>query len=214
MNPIEFMHQEFSSRSWEDQVKSFITSLDCSDNIIWHRKREYKKVNEELVSLGYYVKYHYGEDESISFKLNKDEGKADGWVFKNGKEIEAVQIAIAFYEQEEADIDRRILDGEGVVVSGWVGERLSLLVDRVEKRISKKTNMNYPDIDTLVIGLRGWFVKRLNTEYLDLKVSTLRRIEPYLSRSEFKQAVIVDTDFVGNGECLIIPNKAIHSTSG
>ena len=208
------MHQEFSSRSWEDQVKSFITSLDCSDNIIWHRKREYKKVNEELVSLGYYVKYHYGEDESISFKLNKDEGKADGWVFKNGKEIEAVQIAIAFYEQEEADIDRRILDGEGVVVSGWVGERLSLLVDRVEKRISKKTNMNYPDIDTLVIGLRGWFVKRLNTEYLDLKVSTLRRIEPYLSRSEFKQAVIVDTDFVGNGECLIILNKAIHSTSG
>lgn len=195
-------------------MKLFIEEIDCSGNVIWHRKREYKKINEELASLGYYVKYHYGLDDSISFKLNREEGKADGWVLKNGKEIEAVQIAIAFYEQEEATIDRKIMDGEDVDVSGWVGERLSLLENRVEKRISKKTNMNYSDIDTLVIGVRDWFVRRLNSEYLDLRSSTLKKIEPILSRSTFQQVAIVDSDFVGIGECLIVPNKTMHLASG
>ena len=214
MKPIEFTFQEFSSYSWENQVKMFITSLDCSDNIIWYRKREHKKINEELATLGYYVKYHFGEDKNITFRLNREEGKADGWIYRNRKEIESVQIAIAFYEREEADIDRRRMNGEDVVVSGWVGEKLSLLKDRVEKRISKKTNMKYPNIDTLLIGVRRWFVSRINKEYLNLRISTIKVIKPYLSNSEFKQAIIVDSDFVGKGECLIIRNKSIHPTCG
>lgn len=214
MNPNEFTHQEFFGSNWEDQVKSFIETIDCSDNVIWHRKRKFKKINEELATLGYYVKYHYGVDNSISFKLNAKEGKADGWVFKNGREIEIIQIAIAFYEQEEAEVDRRIMEGVDVVVSGWVGDRLSLLENRVEKRILKKTDMNYSNIDTLVIGVRGWFVRRLNSEYLDLKASMLKRVEPILSRSKFKQAAIVDSDYVGIGECVIIPNKSFKLTPG
>lgn len=214
MGSNEFTHQEFSSCSWERQVKSFVEAIDRTDNVIWHKKREYKKINEELATLGYYVKYHYGLDDSISFKLNREEGKADGWVYKNGEEVEAIQIAIAFYEKQEAEIDRRTMEGEDVFVSGWVGERLSLLENRVENRISKKTNMNYSDIDTLVIGVRDWFVRRLNSEYLHLKASTLKRIEPLLSRSTFKQAAIIDSDFVGIGECLVISNKTMRRTHG
>ena len=214
MSPIDFSHQEFSSSSWEEEIKSYIDALNCSDNVIWHRKREHKKINEELATLGYYVKYCFGDEESISFKLNEVEGKADGWIYKNGNEIESVQIAIAFYEKEEADIDRRIMNGEDVVVGGWVGERLSLLKNRIEKRVSTKVSMKYQDVDTLLIGVKDWFVRRLNEEYPEHKSNTLRTIEPILSKSKFKRAVIVDSDFFGKGESLIIPNKAIQPISG
>lgn len=211
LSPVEFTHQVFSGCGWENQVKSFIASLDSSDGVIWHRKREHKKIYEELTSLGYYVKYHYGEDSSISFKLNKKEGKADGWIFKNGKEIESVQIAIAFYDREEADIHYRVMNGEKANISGWVSERLSLLEDRVERRVSKKSNMKYQDIDTLIVGVGDFFVRRLNTDFLDRKVLLQKRIESLLSISNFRHAAIVDSDFVGKGECLIIPNKATQT---
>lgn len=209
LDPFKFTHQVFYSSTWEEKIKTFISSLDCSDNVIWHRKRDCKKINEELATLGYYVKYHFGEGEAVSFKLNEVEGRADGWIYKNGKEIESVQIAIAFYEKEEADIDRIIMNDKDVVVGGWVGERLSLLKDRIERRISKKTNMKYQDIDTLLIGVRDWYVRRINEEYAEHKANTLMSIEPYLLNSKFKQAAIVDSDFVGKGGSLIITNKTI-----
>lgn len=213
MNPFEFTHQVFESSSWEDEVKCYIDSLDCSDTDIWHRKRENKKINEELATLGYYVKYSFGNTNNISFKLNKNEGKIDGWIYENGKKIESIQIAIAFYEEEEAEIDRRTMKGEDIVDGGWVGNRISLLKKRIENRIIKKSNMGYQEIDTLLIGVRDWFVRRIKSKYTELKLKVIDSIKPSIEKSGFKQVVIVDTNFVGNGEHLTIPNKTTHPTS-
>ena len=210
MDTFEFAHQEFSASAWETKLKKFIESLDCSDNIIWHRKREHKKINEELATLGYYVKYQHGENENITFKLNKAQGKADGWIYNQGKQVESVQIAIAYYEQEEADIDKRRMNGEDVVVSGWVGDRIEVLKHRVKKRVTKKTNMSYENIDTLLIGVRGWFVKRINNEYHEQKNSVVCHVESCVPNSKFKQLALVDSDFVGKGELLIIPNIGLN----
>ena len=211
MDAIDFTHQEFCASDWENKLKEFIASLDCSDNIIWHRKREHKKINEELATLGYYVKYKYGKPENITFKLNKDQGKADGWIYDCGKKVETVQIAIAYYEQEEAEIDKRIMNGEDVVEGGWVGDRIEVLKSRIEERTEKKTNMNYEDIDTLLIGLRDWFVKRINNEYHEQKNSVVCNVESCVPNCTFKQIALVDTNYVGKGELLIIPNLALNS---
>lgn len=208
METFEFAHQKFCASGWEAKLKKFIELLDCTDNIIWHRKRKHKKINEELATLGYYVKYRYGEDESITFKLNKTEGKADGWIYKHGAQIESVQIVIAYYEQEEAKLDRRTMNGEDIVVAGWVGDRIELLKDRVEKRVAKKSNMSYQNIDTLLIGVRDWFVRSINNEYQEQKVNVVKYIESCMLNSNFKQFTLVDADFAGKGELLIVPNKA------
>ena len=208
MEAFHFTHQKFCASSWEAKLKEFIELLDCTDNIIWHRKSKHKKINEELATLGYYVKYRYGEDKSITFKLNETQGKADGWIYKHNAQIESVQIAIAYYDYEESKIDERTMNGEDIVVAGWVGDRIELLKDRVEKRITKKLKMPYENIDTLLIGVRDWFVRRINNEYQEQKVKVVKYIESCMPNSIFKQFVLVDTDFVGKGELLILPNKA------
>ncbi len=210
MKALEFTHQKFHASSWETKLKEFIESLDCSDNIIWYKKREHKKINEELSTLGYYVKYRYGVVENISFKLNETEGKADGWIFKNGA-IETIQIAIAYYEKEEDIIDKRTMNGEDAATAGWVEERIRLLKDRIEKRIEKKSNMNYQNIDTLLIGVRDWFVRRINTDFQDHKVNLIKYIESILSSTDFKELALVDADLVGKGELLIVPNKRLKT---
>ena len=208
MEAFKFAHQKFCASSWEAKLKDFIESLDCTDNIIWYRKRKYKKISEELTTLGYYVKYRYGEDEHITFKLNETEGKIDGWIYKHDTQIESIQIAIAYYEHEEADIDRRRMNGEDIVKVGWVGDMIEQLKNRVEKRVAKKSNMSYQNIDTLLIGVRHWFVRSINNEYHEQKLDIVKFIESCMTNTNFKQAVLVDADFVGKGELLIVPNKA------
>ena len=208
MDAIDFAHQEFNAFDWEVKLKEYIESLDCTDNLIWHRKRENKKINEELATLGYYVKYRFGKNKSITFKLNKAQNKADGWIYDHGTQIESVQIAIAYYEKEEADIDKKKMSGEDVVVGGWVGDRIEVLKDRVKERVSKKTNMSYKNIDTLLIGVRNWFVRRINNEYDEQKASVICHVESCAPNSTFKQLALVDSDFMDKGELLIIPNKA------
>ncbi len=204
MTVSKFSHQMFYASNWEDKLKEFIGSIDCTNNQIWHRSRAYKKVNEELASLGYNVKFRYGENRDISFKLNKSEGRTDGWVFDSGEKIESVQIAIAFYESEEAEIDKRLSNGENVVRGGWVYERMNLLKNRVEKRVEKKTNMDYSDIDTLLIGVRDWFVYRIGKEYPELKNDIFEFIESRIANTNFKQCVIIDSDYVGNRDGLVV----------
>ncbi len=152
------------------------------------------------------MKYRYGDDETITFKLNETEGKADGWVYKHGTQIKSVQIAIAYYEKEEANIDRKTMNGEDIVEAGGVGDRLELLKDRVEKRVTKKSNMSYQNIDTLLIGVRDWFVRSINNEYQEQKGNVVKYIESCMLYSNFRQVALVDADFVGKGELLIVPN--------
>lgn len=211
MNAFEFTHQEFFASTWESQLKAFIDSLDCSDNIIWHKKRKHKKINEELATLGYYVKRLYTDGDRTSFRLNKAEGKVDGWIYQQGKQIESVQIAIAYYDKEEAELDRRTMKGENFVESGWVGDKIELLKKRVKFRVSEKSKMNYQDIDTLLIGVRDGFVRQINTKYHDQKVQVVNYIECCLKGSEFKQGAIVDANFIGEGELLIVPNSSDRS---
>jgi hypothetical protein len=214
MEPFEFTHQNFCASSWEAKLKKFIESLDCTDNVIWHRKRKHKKINEELATLGYYVKYRYGENEGITFKLNEIEGKADGWIYEHGSQIESVQIAIAYYDQEEANIDKRTMNGEDIAAAGWVAERIALLKDRVEKRLTKKSNMNYHGIDTLLIGVRDWFIRSINNEYREQKVNVVKYIESVMANSTFKKVALVDADFVGKGELLLFPKEAVSKELG
>jgi hypothetical protein len=105
MDVFEFTHQKFCASNWEEKLKHFIETLNCTDNSIWHRTRKHKKINEELATLGYYVKYRYGKEGSITFSLSETESKVDGWIYRNDAQIESVQIVIAYYEQEEANID-------------------------------------------------------------------------------------------------------------
>lgn len=206
MKTVEFAHQRFCASDWETKLKQFIDALDCSDGVIWHRKREHKKINEELATLGFYVKYKYGKTKDIRFSLNKSEGKADGWIFKDGEAIETIQIAIAHYEQEEAISDRMTMNGEEIVVGGWVADRIKLLYDRVKIRITNKKSMDYHDIDTLLIGVRDWFVRKINTEYPEHKANLVHCMEDNARDTQFKQFAVVDTDFIGEGEVLIVPN--------
>ncbi len=51
----QFAHKHFSKESWEDEVKNLISSLSINDGVLWYKKhRSLKKINEELVTLGYY----------------------------------------------------------------------------------------------------------------------------------------------------------------
>lgn len=212
MKPDEFAHKEFRAETWEYELQTFIDSLDRSDGVIWHRKKEHKKIHEELATLGYYVKYKYAGVEGIKFSLNKLEEKADGWVFQEGEKIESIQIAIAYYEHEDAIIDKRIMEGEDVVLGGWVVDSIKRMSGRVENRVKKKSGMGYLEIDTLLIGVRGWFARNLNTEYQSLKSDVVNHMTSIISETNFKELVVVDADFVGQGELLVVPNQALQPT--
>ncbi|MBF0235805.1 MAG: hypothetical protein HQK65_22630 [Desulfamplus sp.] len=73
--------------------------------------------------------------------------------------------------------------------------------------------MSYENIDTLLIGVRDWFVKKINNEYKEQKNNVICHVKLCLSNSTFKQLALVDSEFVGNGELLIIPNKSMHPYS-
>lgn len=208
MQTFDFVHQTFNASNWESQLKEFIESIKCPDNAIWHRMREYKKINEELSVIGYYVKYRFGEDKAISFKLNDEQGVQDGWIYQNDKLIESVQITIAFYEKEESLRDGSIMNGTYKSKAQWVGDRINQLRDRVLERVKKKSDLNYQNIDTLLIGVReGFFVRGINTEYCIYKDQLVKSIESYIENSIFKQIVLVDSDLAGKGEFLLVQNK-------
>lgn len=214
MEPCEFSHKKFSAESWESELKDYINSIDCSDGIIWHRKREYKKINEELITLGYYVKYKYSGVKNIQFLLNRHEGKVDGWILHKDEKIESIQIVIAYYEHEDAIIDRRIMQGEDIVLSGWIVDAINLISERATNRAKKKADKEYQGIDTLLIGVRGWFARRLNTEHQSLEADFVEQMASIIKETNFKQLVVVDSVPVGRGELLIVPNQALQSTSG
>lgn len=214
METNKFVYQTFQASEWEIKLKDFITSIDCTDNKIWHRKREYKKINEELVVLGYYVKYRFSENKNISFRLNNDEhGKIDGWIYEYDTLLESVQITIAYYEMEEFITDISLMNDDRKhknIESRWVGDKIKQSINRVAKRVKKKSDLNYQNIDTLLIGVRHWFVRRIKNEYLEQKINLVKSIESYIQNSNFKQIVLVDSDFVGKGDFLVIHNINMH----
>lgn len=209
MQTFDFVHQTFYASNWESQLKGFIKSIKCPDNTIWHRMREHKKINEELsvTVMGYYVKYRFGEDKAISFTLNDEQGDQDGWICRNDEPIEFVQITIAFYEKEESLRDTSIMNGTYKSKAQWVGDKINLIRDRVLERVNKKLNLKYQNIDTLLVGVRDWFVRRINAEYLYYKDQLVNSIESCIQNSNFEQIVLVDSDLVGEGEFLLIQNK-------
>ena len=58
MNHSEFVHKNFRADEWESEVKAFIDNLPVPPNSLWYKgTSELKRAREELVTLGYYVKY-------------------------------------------------------------------------------------------------------------------------------------------------------------
>lgn len=209
MNTNDFAHGEFSADNWESLVKDYIANLECHENQIWYKDgKQNKKISEELITLSYYVKYKYGPNPKISFRLNQIEGEEDGWIYKNRGILESVQIVIAYYDKEEAEEDRKIMKGEDVVTGGWVGDRMKLLEQRVKQRIKKKIEKKYRNIDVLLVGVKDWFIRRANDEYKDLRRELIDFVHRVTEKSQFRDVIIVDTDLVGQGGLIQLPNKA------
>lgn len=91
---FNFVHKQFFASGWEEEVKNYISNLSSSRGKIWYRdgSNDLKKLNQELIVLGFYVKYSYGEDSSVSFRLNSQTGDdEDGWIYKDGEKVKTVQ---------------------------------------------------------------------------------------------------------------------------
>jgi hypothetical protein len=190
VNANDFAHRIFFADRWEMLVKDYINNLECDDNTIWYKKREHNKISEELITLGYYVKYRFGQNERISFRLNEVEGKEDGWIYENSNKIESVQIVIAYYEQKEAEEDNRTMRGEDIVPGGWVRDRIELLRQRIDQRIKKKIDKEYENIDLLLVGVKDCFVRRINDEYKDRKKELLDSAKNCIGKSQFREIAI------------------------
>lgn len=207
MNANDFVHKMFFADKWELLVKDYISNLQCDDNTIWYKKRERIKISEELITLGYYIKYRFGQNTKISFRLNEIEGKEDGWIYENSNKLASVQIVIAYYEDEEAEEDNRTMKGEDIVPGGWDGDRIELLKQRIDQRIKKKIDKKYENIDVLLVGVKDWFVRRTNDEYKEQKKELLDSMKNCIEKSKFREIAIVDTDLVGQGALLRHPNN-------
>jgi hypothetical protein len=212
MNHSDFVHKKFRANKWESELKEFIINLPVTSKI-WHRHdSDLKKASEELITLGYYVKYKYGVADSIEFNLNPPGDAVDGCIFDKGKQIESVQIVIAYYDKKEAKQDELIEKGEKCCFGGWRYDRLKELTYRVEQQISKKVKKKYTNIDTLVVGVKGWFVNSVLMEYSKLKGPLELEANTLLANSQFKELAIVDTDLVGKGELWVISNNSFNRT--
>jgi hypothetical protein len=63
----DFVHKIFKASEWELEVKTFIDKLHVQDSIWYKENKGLKKAAEELITLGYYVKYKFGMTDSIQF---------------------------------------------------------------------------------------------------------------------------------------------------
>jgi hypothetical protein len=206
MNHSDFVHKNFRANEWELEVKTYIDNLPVRSNLIWYKEaRDLKKASEELITLGYYVKYKFGIVDSIQFCLNLSQDAVDGWIFQEGKQIESVQIVIAYYEEEEAKQDELTMSGKECCPGGWEIDRLEVLKTRVEQRIRKKVEKKYTKIDTLIVAVKGCFVRSVLEEYSNLKGQLERTAKALLAGSQFKELAIVDADLVGKGEVWLFP---------
>ena len=215
MNHSEFVHKNFRADEWESEVKAYIDNLSVPSNSLWHKEtRELQKAKEELVTLGYYVKYKYGIVDSIQFRLNPSEDAGeDGWIFQEGKQIESVQIVIAYYDEEEAKQDELVMSGKECCPGGWTFDRLEVLTTRVEQRIHKKVEKRYTDIDTLVVGVNRWFVSSISREYSNLNKQLEQKAKALLAKSQFKELAIVDVDLVGKGDVWSFSNPVVQTNA-
>ena len=65
-----FVFRKFRKTSWEDEVKTYIAEIELAPNEIWYKSHPIlKKINEELIPLGYYAKYEESGLDDISFQL-------------------------------------------------------------------------------------------------------------------------------------------------
>lgn len=204
---VEFAHKEFLKESWGDEVKNLISSLVIDDNVVWHKKhRSLKKINEELSTLGYYVKYKYSKAEGVSFYLNQAQGKIDGYICQNGCIIETVQIVITFYDKEESQRDKDLMEGKNSTECGWVEENLNFIKERIKDRINLKIDKCYKGIDTLLIGTRHWFVSRISKDqYIEFCSEIREHVTTLSPIHNFEQIAIVDTDYMGKGSYIAFP---------
>ncbi|MBI5181010.1 MAG: hypothetical protein HZA05_06370 [Nitrospirae bacterium] len=206
MNYTDFVYKKFRASEWESEVKTYIDNLSVPSNSIWYREdRDLKKASEELITLGYYVKYKFGVVDSIQFCLNLSQDAVDGWISRSGKQIESVQIVTAFYDTEEVEQDKLIMSGKESCPGGWEIDRFEALKARVEQRIRNKVAKKYPKIDTLVVGIKDWFARSVLENYSNLKEQLELTAKALLRGSPFKELAIVDTDLVGRGGLWLIP---------
>jgi hypothetical protein len=63
-------------------------------------------------------------------------------------------------------------------------------------------------IDVLLVGVKDCFVRLINDESKDWKKELLNSVKNCIGKSQFKEIAIVDTDLVGQGALLRLPNKA------
>lgn len=201
-----FVYKQFEKNSWEGEVKPFIENLQLLPNKIWYASHPTlrKKVHQELISFGFYVKYNETVGESAIFYLNKNDDEVDGFLFE-GEKRESVQIVSAFYEKNEAIGDRSLMSGTDMTGTVWEGDWLDQLQERIKERVHKKHGKSYVPVDTLLVALKNHFIWTAKKERPDIMKMMEEFVRTTLMKSSFKKIVIVDSDLVGHGDIYVIP---------
>jgi hypothetical protein len=65
------------------------------------------------------------------------------------------------------------MSGKESCRGGWESNRFEALKARIERRIRKKVAKNYPQIDTLVVGIKDWFARSVLENYSTLDAFVL-----------------------------------------
>ena len=164
-----FIFKQFQKSSWEEEVKKYIDELELSPNKIWYKSHPLlKKMNEELIPLGYYAKYGEFDSDNVFFQLKKNDDEADAIIMKD-KNRETIQIVSAFYDKKEVVDDVALMRGVNNTSGGWEYERFKELQERTTERIKNKKNKHYVPVDTLLIAVKDRFVYKIKREYPKIK---------------------------------------------
>lgn len=196
----DFLFKQFHKLSWEDEVKKYISGLEVPPNKIWYKSHPLlKKMNEELIPLGYYTKYGEFDSDNVFFQLKQNDDETDAVIMID--EIrETIQIVSAFYDKQEALDDAALMRGDNNSPAEWEYERLKELQNRTTERIKSKKNKNYVPVNTLLIAVKDQFVYKIKREYPDIKKNLKTFVYKLLSQSIFTKIVLVDSDLVRIGD--------------
>lgn len=200
-----FIFKQFTKNSWEEEVKKYIDELALPPNEIWYKShRLLKKMNGELIPLGYYTKYEKSDSDNIFFQLKKNDDEADAVIMRD-ENRETIQIVSAFYDKEEALYDAALMRGENNTCGGWEYQRFKELQKRTNERINKKKSKNYTPVDTLLIAVNDRFVYQVKRKYPDIKNDLESFAYKLIGQSTFTKIVLVDSDLVGSGDIYTFP---------
>lgn len=203
-NVSQIAYQSHFVHEWEKTIKDFISSIKVSDDTVWYRLgKDYKKISEELIPLGFYVQYKYGLNSKIKFKLippEEMEKGSDGIIIfpDENKSEEKVQITSASRTEEWAQsINDLIENKKGVIHYPSSNSKIKeLIFDRAKGKIERGIT-----IDTILIGTPNGFCRRIKSEYPDFR----NELKSYLNeqinhKSNFKRVAIVEDRLVVPGD--------------